>query len=186
MKKIALIIGHSKNSQGASNKECGTTEFQFNEPLALEVAILLKKMGFDPIVVYRNNSYSSLPKEVNETGADIGVSFHCNAFNKNPNGTESLYFNGSSNGLLLASAIQEEVVKCLGLKDRGIKPIDWGHVGKAGDRGGFLLKHTKMPVVIVEPFFIDSSESLKLGYERFDDLAAAYAKGITRFLDSTI
>ena len=182
MKKIALIIGHSEKNQGATNKTYGTSEFEFNGPLAHSVAEKLLLEGFEPIIIYRDNSYSALPGKVNRTDADIAVSFHCNAFNKNPNGTETLYYKNSSRGLFLASCIQDEIVKCLGLKDRGLKACAASKIGKAGDRGGHLLKHTSMPCVIVEPFFIDSDSSLELANHKFEDLAEAYTAGIVKYL----
>ena len=182
MKKVALIIGHSSESGGATNKTYGTSEFQFNGPLAHSVAEKLILEGCEPIIIYRDCSYSELPNKVNETGADIAVSFHCNAFNEQSNGSETLYYKGSSKGFLLASCIQENVVKCLGLKDRGLKPCVATHEGKAGDRGGLLLQKTSMPCVIVEPFFIDSDESLELANHKFEDLSEAYTKGIVNYL----
>jgi len=182
MKTIALIIGHSAKSPGATNKTYGTSEFQFNGPLAHSVAEKLILEGYKPIIIYRNCTYSELPAKVNQTGADIAVSFHCNAYNEEPNGSETLYYKLSSKGFLLASCIQEQVVKCLGLKDRGLKPIVASHKGKAGDRGGLLLQKTSMPCVIVEPFFIDSDTSLELANHKFEELAEAYTKGIVNFL----
>ncbi len=186
MKTIALIIGHSAKSGGAANRAHGINEFQFNGPLAHCVAEKLMLYGFDPIIICRDCSYSKLPKKVNQTGADLAVSFHCNAFNDKSNGSETLYYKNSSKGILLASAIQKEVVQCLGLKDRGLKPCVASYKGKAGDRGGLLLQKTSMPCVIVEPFFIDSDSSLELAQERFDDLATAYALGIKNFLEGEI
>tara|TARA_R110000782_G_scaffold60623_1_gene125200 strand:+ start:140 stop:694 length:555 start_codon:yes stop_codon:yes gene_type:complete len=182
MSKVALIIGHSRKSQGATNRTYGTSEFQFNEPLAYSVAEKLIIEGHEPRIIYRDCTYAELPAMVNSTKADIAVSFHCNAFNSKSNGSETLYYKSSSRGHLLASCIQEEVVKCLELRDRGIKACVASHQGKAGDRGGLLLKRTAMPCVIVEPFFIDSDISLELANIKFEGLAEAYTAGIVKYL----
>ncbi len=182
MKKVALIIGHSAKSPGATNKTYGTSEFEFNGPLAHSVAEKLILEGYEPIIIYRDCSYSALPGKVNQTEADIAVSFHCNAFNEQSNGSETLYYKHSSKGFMLASCIQEQVVNCLGLKDRGLKPCVASHKGKAGDRGGLLLQKTLMPCVIVEPFFIDSDASLELANHKFEELSEAYTKGIVDYL----
>ena len=182
MQSISLIIGHSATSKGASNKTSGVSEFDFNEPLALSVAEKLRLEGFQVFVIYRDCSYSELPAKVNDTKADIAVSLHCNAFNSHANGTETLYYRGSSKGSQLARAIQVQIVSCLGLADRGVKPCVASHKGKAGDRGGHLLKYTSMPCVIVEPFFIDCDSSLQLANEKFESLTEAYCKGISNFL----
>jgi len=181
MKKVALIVGHSPESPGAINQNYGMSEFEFNGPLAHAVAQNLIAVGHEPLIIYRD-TYADLPEKVNKTEADIAVSLHCNAFNEDPNGTETLYYNGSSKGFLLASCIQEQIVNCLGLKDRGLKACEAAHEGKAGDRGGHLLQGTKMPCVIVEPFFIDSDTSLELANHKFDELVDAYTQGIANYL----
>lgn len=183
MKKIALIIGHSAKSQGASNDTYKTTEYQFNKPLAFMIATVLAEAGHHPIVMYRETSYTKLPLEVNKTGADLAVSLHCNAFNDNPNGTETLYYETSSNSKRLAQSVQDEVVNCLHLKNRGIKPCRFDHVGKAGDRGGYLLRYTNMPCIIAEPFFVDSDQSLELATADKLLLAKAIARGIINYIE---
>jgi len=182
MKRIALIIGHSSKSPGATNDKYGVSEYEFNKPVAHSVAEKLKLEGFDPVIIYRDCSYSDLPIKVNLTNADIAISLHCDAFDEDPHGSETLYYNGSSKGELLAHCMQREVVKCLDLKDRGVKSCVAAHEGKAGDRGGHLLKGTKMPCVIVEPFFIDSDSSLELAQYKFEGLAEAYTAGVVRYL----
>lgn len=181
--KAALIIGHNENSPGAMNQDKNVSEFDFNEPLAHAIAKALLNLGYEVSLVYRDGSYSELPDQVNKTGADIAISLHCNAFNKGSNGSEVLYYKGSENGLKLALSLQTEIVDCLDLKDRGVKETQAAHEGKAGDRGGYLLKHTSMPCVIAEPFFIDSNESLDLAVSKFDDLVAAYKQGIVNYFD---
>lgn len=181
MIKVALIIGHNEASQGAVNKKSGTTEFMFNEPLAMKVGdLLVEKGGYQVAVVYRDGTYEELPGRVNETEADIAISMHCNAFNKKQNGSETLYYHKSKKGKRLAGLMQYEVVKCLGLHDRGLKPCKAKLRGKAGDRGGYLLKKTNMPCIIVEPFFIDCDKSLKLAQLKLDELATAYVTAIQR------
>lgn len=180
--KVALIVGHSRSSQGASNPN-GMTEFQFNEALAHSIAPALTQMGLDCELVYRK-TYQQLPYDVNETDANIAISLHCNAFNKQVSGSEVLYYHTSSNGLKLAEYINEQIVFVLGLNNRGTKPIQGAHMGRAGDRGGHLLKHTYMPCVILEPFFIDNDSDLKLALDKFDELAKGIAKGIYEYAHS--
>jgi len=181
MNKVALVVGHSRKKQGARNKHHEISEFMFNEFLADKVAIELTKSGIESEIVYRGFSYWLLPGKVNKTKADIAVSMHCNAFNEDQNGTETLYYKNSNKGECLATFMQKEIVKCLGLKDRGLKPCVASHKGKAGDRGGYLLKKTKMPCIIAEPFFIDCDRSLMLAMMKVDELAKAYANGIESY-----
>ena len=59
MKKLALIVGHSKQSQGAQDPNTGITEFQFNSKVAERVKDYAK--DFEVVVVYRGKFYSQLP-----------------------------------------------------------------------------------------------------------------------------
>lgn len=74
-------------------------------------------------------------------------------------------------------------MKCLRLQDRGLKPCNTAHKGKAGDRGGYLLKHTIMPTVIAEPFFIDCDKSLALAQSKIGQLAQAYERAVIRYFN---
>lgn len=180
--KIAIIIGHNEKKQGAVNDSSGVTEYTFNKPLAFMIGTILANAGHTPVVVYRDSTYRKLPSDVNKTGASLAISLHCNAFDDDPNGSEVLYYTKSTKGKALAGSIQAEVVKCLGLKDRGLRPCDYDHIGKAGDKGGYLLKYTNMPCVLVEPFFLDADSSLELAEAKKPELAQAIANGIINYI----
>lgn len=181
MKTVALVVGHTPSSPGAINTGHGVSEFMFNNALAPLVARELRLLSIRPVIVYRE-TYTLLPGHVNETKADICLSMHCNAFNGKPNGTEVLHYHASNNSKRLAQLLLDEITDCLGLRNRGLRPVDYDHQGSANDRGGYLLKKTSMPAVIVEPFFIDADESLNLAYAKMEDLAKAYAKGCAQYL----
>lgn len=181
--KIAIVIGHSERNQGAVNDTYNVSEYAFNKPLAFMIGTILANAGHTPIVVYRDSTYSKLPIDVNKTGASLAISLHCNAFNDDPHGSEVLYYTKSTKGKALAGSIQAEVVKCLGLKDRGLRPCDYDYIGKAGDRGGYLLKYTNMPCVVVEPFFLDADSSLELAEAKKPELAQAIANGIINYIE---
>lgn len=182
MKKVAIVVGHLPTSidGGAYNSDIGMSEFDFNNQLAPKLAEKLREHNMIPVIIYRE-SYKLLPDQVNQTNADLCVSLHCNAFDSDPNGSEVLYYHASSNGKRLAQLIQEQVVACLGLPDRGVKPIDYDYTGKANDAGGWLVEKTKMPCVIAEMFFIDSNSSLTLALNNIDELASNMAKGIASY-----
>lgn len=184
MAKIAIIVGHEKKSQGGSNRN-GVTEYDYNSRLGEMIAALLVTEDHEPFIVYRDGTtYSKLPQRVNKTGADIAVSLHCNAFNGQASGSETLHYVNSQNGERLAEHIQKKVVGVMKLSDRGLRPVDVKHVGREGDRGGHLCKRTSMPTVIVEPFFIDNDSDLQRGEERMIILAAAIAQGAIDYVES--
>lgn len=180
MKTVALIVGHSHEVRGAGNKELGIYEYDFNKTLADKIAPILIDLGYNPVVVYRD-TYVGLPAKVNQVNPDIAVSLHCNAFNTQASGSEVLHYDGSKKGKLLATYLQKSIVGVMRENDRGVKPISYGHVGKAGDRGGYLVAKTTMPTVIAEPFFIDNPDSLTKAQELMNELALAYATAIDNY-----
>uniref|UniRef100_A0A6M3LXK8 Putative N-acetylmuramoyl-L-alanine amidase n=3 Tax=viral metagenome TaxID=1070528 RepID=A0A6M3LXK8_9ZZZZ len=165
IRKCALIVGHKESSQGAVSPS-GITEFAYNQ----ELAELIKKYveRAEVVIVYRR-TYEQLPDDVNQIKPDFAVSLHCNAFNKKASGSEVLYYEKSSKGKELARKLQTAIVKVLGLPDRGIK------AKTSEDRGGYLLRYVKAPIVIIEPFFIDNPADYMVGAEKKAELAEAIA-----------
>jgi len=168
-KLCALVIGHKKQSSGAANANSGITEFGFNEPLALKIEEKVQNTKIQR--VYRR-TFNELPGDINALGPDFIVSLHCNAFNTRASGTEVLYYHRSEKGKEMAKILLKHLVGHLQLRDRGIKPKS------AEDRGGYLLRNTKAPCIIAEPFFIDNDSDLARAQEDMDGLVAAYANAI--------
>lgn len=111
--------------------------------------------------------------KANEWGADILVSCHVNKAYERYNGAlgcEVIHYPSSSKGKEYAAKIEKELAK-LGFKSRG---------AKADTRDLAELRLTKMPAVIVEPFFIEATEDVAL-YNRVGPggIANAIVKGIT-------
>lgn len=155
MKKIALVVGHSSRSKGAYNEDMNIHEYDLNKIEAQLTSDLLEKRGYDPYMIFRD-TYATLPKKINELECDIIISFHHNSFSdKSANGTETLYYHRSQAGKVLASDIHRYIVSALGFKDRGIQPKT------SEDDGGYLLKYTNAPCVILEPCFMSNNEELK-------------------------
>lgn len=168
--KVALIVGHSKTSQGARNKSLDIKEFGFNADLAERITKAGKDSEMEFVTVYRD-TYSKLPGKVNRENADIIISLHCNAYNEKASGTETLYYHSSDRGRALAGNINYQMVKALGLPNRGTK------AKSSEDRGGYLLKYTNAPCVITEAFFIDNDEDLAVAMDNLDELAKSIVQG---------
>lgn len=176
--KLALVVGHQKSSQGAVNTD-GTTEFAFNDDLAISIKDFwddryLEKTGDTIEIMYRETNYSNLPGEINARKPDFVVELHCNAFNTEANGCETLYYHTSTKGKEISRYFQSYILKSLGNKDRGIKPKT------ASDRGGYILRYTNAPCIITEPFFIDNKEELNNARKRYFDgrLVEAFCEAI--------
>lgn len=165
--KVALVIGHSCKSQGASNKN-SISEFEYNMFLVHRVKRAVPS-SIDVEIVCRDE-YKDLPDKINALNPDLVLSFHCNAFNTEVSGSEVLYYHTSETGQALAYRLQQLIVNALGLRDRGIKPK------RSEDRGGYLLAYTKAPCLILEPFFIDNSSDLQIAGLKEDVLVAAYVQ----------
>jgi len=168
-KLCALVIGHKKNSPGAVNKNFNLSEFDFNDELSIRIENEIKSVNITR--VYRS-LYKDLPNEINILNPDFIISLHCNAFNEVSSGTEVLYYHKSKKGKLMANILQKQLLDCLGLKDRGIKPRT------TEDRGGYLLKYTNAPCVISEPFFIDNDSDLSIAKANIICLTHAYINAI--------
>ena len=165
----ALVIGHKKTSPGAVNLNQGLTEFEFNEELARRIEGKIRDVRLQR--VYRR-TYKDLPDDINSLDPDFIVSLHCNSFNTEASGTEVLYYHRSTEGREIARILLDRIAEHLRLPVRGIKPRT------AEDRGGYLLRYTKAPCVIAEPFFIDNDKDLARAQEDLDGLAGAYARAI--------
>ena len=173
-----LVIGHTLTSPGARNAASEVTEFAFNDSLAEMIARELSCRGVEIDVVYRDepNDYSGLPYKVNALNPSFIIELHCNAAAVQASGTEMLYWYSSKKGKAIANALQNAVVGALGLRDRGLKPIQ-----SHRERGGYLLMKTQAPCVIAESFFIDSDHDLGRAVSCMNELVSAYADTIERF-----
>jgi len=176
-KLCALVVGHKKKTPGAVNVNKNITEFDFNEDLALRIEKKVEKSQVQRI--YRR-TYKQLPEDINELNSDFTISLHCNAFDTNVSGTEVLYYHRSEKGKKMAEILLTYLVDHLKLAKRGIKPKT------SEDRGGYLLRYSKAPCVIAEPFFIDNDDDLARVLEDIDGLAGTYAKAIDQISEEGI
>ena len=168
-KLCALVIGHKKSSPGAGNDRAGIHEFEFNEDLAIRIE---KKTQNTKIQRVYRRTWGELPADINGLDPHFVISLHCNAYNGRASGTEVLYYHKSKIGESIAKILQNHLVAFLGLRDRKIQPKT------SEDRGGNLLRYTKAPCVIAEPFFIDNDEDLARARNDLGGLAEAYASAI--------
>lgn len=112
----------------------------------------------------------------NKANAVLFVSLHCNASdNPNANGVEIVHHPFSDKGQKVADAIIDCLLPASGLRNRGVK----------GDQRGLaVLRHTKMPAVIIEIGFISNKkeECLMEDGAWLSNVADAIALGIDNYL----
>ena len=190
MNNVAIIVGHTPRSPGASS-HTGVSEFPFNDAVAGLTLSRINALGLrvEAKKILRDlpNDFSGLPQKVNRLrfadgrGADIALSLHFNAFgDPQANGTEVLYWGNSSKGKKLAQTIQGGMLSQLGTRNRGLRPIT-----SSGARGGHLLKRTSMPCVIIEPGFASNASD----WEAIKDqsrLASIYAAAVFKYFGITV
>lgn len=179
MAKVFLNPGHCLNiDSGAVNKVNKVNEAEICNLIAKKVTMYLDRAGCEVKFLQSNNlcgEYPAHPNIVataNDSGADIFISLHCNAFNEKAQGTECLVFAKGSYSEDLAKAIQKQIIGSLNTVDRGIK--------ERPDLA--VLKGTKMPAVLVEMAFIDNATDCEKLINQQDDFARAIARGVTDYL----
>lgn len=168
--KVCINPGHDVNlDSGAVNPRTGRRECD----VALEAGQLLQtylnQAGCQTVLV-QDDDLSYVCHVSDDFNADIFVSLHCNAFNTQARGTETLY--KSFNGQRLANDIQSQIIRSINTVDRGVKKRDdlW------------VLNGTNAVAVLVEMAFIDNDDDLEMLNNDLDTIVRAIARGITDYI----
>lgn len=173
---IVLDAGHNYSVTDTGATGCGLREQDVTYAIASRAKPLLEQNGFT-VVMTRNNLTDNVSTEsvsaslhkradiANDANADLFLSIHCNA--GGGSGTETYYFEDSSIGKTLATVIQRNVVREVGLQNRGVKSA-----------GFAVLRYTGMVAALLETAFIDTeADAAQLGSISGQE---AYARGIAK------
>lgn len=170
-----LDAGHGGYDPGAVYN--GRQEKDDNLRIGLAVGNVLEEQGYDVVYTRTTDVYDSpseKAREANESGADLFISIHRNAFPV-PNtvsGVESLVYNKEGIKYQVAESIDKELSD-LGFVDLGVK-----------ERPDLIvLNQTTMPAVLVEVGFLDSDIDNQLLDEKFGEVVEAIANGITNVIN---
>ncbi|MFJ8064928.1 N-acetylmuramoyl-L-alanine amidase [Psychrobacillus sp. NPDC096426] len=170
--KIYLDAGHGGSDPGAVGN--GLKEKDITLTLAKRVEALLRNYQDVQTKMSRtSDTYPSLADRTNDAnkwGADFFMSFHVNA--GGGTGYEDFVYPGSSKSISYQSIIHAEIIKNIGgLVNRGKKQADY-HV----------LRETKMPSILTECGFIDSSSDAALlkQDEFINGLAQGHVDGLVK------
>ena len=177
--KIFIDAGHNFSGADTGAQGNGIREQDVTFIIANKLKKLLVSYGHE-VFMSRNNlqdnvgstlsdSLNTRVNLANRYGVDLFVSIHCNSFNKQANGTETLVYSFNSSAMEYAERIQKSIIDKLGTKDRGVKER----------KDLVVLKNTLMPAVLVETAFIDNVYDAELLIKRQDDFAEAIFEGIT-------
>ena len=181
--KICIDPGHGGSDPGAVG--CGLQEKDIALLISSKVKYYLQNVDYQVVMTRETDrdvgyAYDSVVEELqprcdisNRAEADIFVSIHCNAFNKEAKGTQTSYFAGSVEGSKLADCVQKQIIDLGGLTDRG-----------TNTQSLYVTKHTDAVAILVEMAFIDQAEDgQKLGDPIWqDNFARAIARGITDYI----
>lgn len=176
---LVIDIGHSQSDPGACSAKYNICEFAFNT----EIANLLKPLitGAKVTIISRDNNsngFSTLPAKINALNPDFIISLHVNAAGPTAQGTEMLYFHSSTKSHNMAKIMQRHVLAAFGFRNRYTKPL------RDGDRGVHLLKATRAPCIITEPFFFSNDSETATVLANKMKLVNAYKEGIEEIISS--
>lgn len=163
--KIYLDAGHGGKDSGAVGQR-GTREKDFTLDIAKRCAVYAVRIGHNAILTRNADVFLELAERANianRASADLFISIHCNSADTiQANGIETFYYTGSSKGKEYATKVQSKLVKVTGLRDRGVKEANFA-----------VLRHTKMPGILIECGFISNNEEeLLLMSEEYRDKVA--------------
>lgn len=163
---IVVDPGHGGKDVGAIGPS-GSYEKNSTLPVGLNLADLLRQAGAKVVMTRTGDtspagtSYTELKdlqarvKVANQIKADLYVSIHNDAFSNPEAGGVTTYISADNpravEGRELASAVQQEVIKQVGLQDRKVKTANF-----------YVVKNTTMPAILLELGFISNPNEEKL------------------------
>lgn len=163
---VVLDPGHGGKDSGAIGAT-GSYEKNNTLPTALYVADLLRQAGAKVVLTRSSDSapsgtaYTELKdlqtrvEIANQNKADIYVSIHNDSFSNPEAGGVSTYISADNpeteKAKALATAVQKEVIKQVGLQDRKVKSANF-----------YVIKNTNMPAILIELGFMSNPTEEKL------------------------
>lgn len=172
MVKFYLDPGHGGSDPGAVGN--GLLEKVLTLKIAKRVETLLAAyQNVETKMSRTGDTYPSLSDRTNEAnswGSDYFMSFHINA--GGGSGYEDFVYPGSTKSIAYQNIIHAEIIKTIGtMKNRGKKQADF-----------HILRNTKMPSILTECGFIDStSDAALLKQDEFiNGLAQGHVNGLVK------
>jgi N-acetylmuramoyl-L-alanine amidase len=181
---VVIDAGHGGYDPGSVGLG-GTLEKDVTLAVALKLGAILQENNLK-VVYTRESDDVTWPADnkldlgaraaiANNENADLFISIHLNSFTmESVRGTETYYSKNSEKGRDLAQKIQEQIVKSVRLKDRGIREEEYS-----------LLKNVTAPAVLIELGYISNrkEEALLKSISYHDKFAQAIAAGILEYLE---
>lgn len=183
-KTIVVDAGHGGHDNGAKAPDGSVFEKNLTLSFATLVSQKLGEEGATVILTRKTDVFIPLEERseiANRNGADFFISIHVNSnsLNNSTSGGITFYHLNDQVGQLLAQTIQHEIGSLVSIPSIGA----WSD-GRIYHTGFAVLRHSRMPAVLIETGFINhSGDRAKLQTEEYrDSLAAAIVKGLKVFM----
>lgn len=168
--QVVISSGHGKYVRGASGY---LDEVDEARRVVERVAEFWREAGVgvktfhDNTSTSQNQNLTTIVNYHNAQSRDLDVSIHFNAYQtvSKPMGTETLYVTQQT----LATTVSKKIAAAGGFINRGAK--------YRSDL--YFLNNTRMPSVLIEVCFVDSSADAELYKANFDAVCQAIAEGLT-------
>lgn len=177
-KLIVIDAGHGGSDPGSISSSKQNKEKDLTLSFALETERKLKNLGYKVHMIRSTDTFVSLDDrsaKANALNADVFLSIHFNAFsNASATGIETFYTaKDGQDRAGFAGAIQSELIKTLGVVDRGVKTANFS-----------VTRKTNMVSALTELGFITNpNDEKKIMTDEYKDKATtAIANGIHKFL----
>lgn len=184
-KLIAVDAGHGLHTPGKRTPD-GEREWSFNNKVVIALIDELHRLGLRTVRLDDPSGQRDVPlgertRKANNAKADVLVSVHHNAVLRsgwgNHTGTETYSYPKSTEGAKLSRAVQTELVKAYGLRDRKKKVANF-----------HMLRESKMPAILTEGGYMDSSiDIVKLrDNEVLKQAGINIARGVANYLGLSV
>lgn len=179
---IAIDPGHGGNQPGAVYPDANGNDVKEKDltlPMSLMLAEILEDRGYNVVPTRTGDDSVSLAdraKMANAADAELFVSIHCNALDRNDyEGIFTYYYPNSTKGAALAQQVQDGVVAATGGIGRGTPSANFQ-----------VLRETTMPAVLVETgFMTHPGELARLCDPTYQQkIALGIANGIDAYLNN--
>lgn len=193
--KILIDNGHGQSTPGKRSSDGRFLEFQFNRTIAKQIVDDLRDRGYDAELLVPEDDDIPLKdrcKRVNDIVAREGkqnvilISIHANAFGNGKEWTKpsgwSVY---TSKGQTKADDLAEQLAKAA---IKNLPQMKMRTEKSDGDldyeENFYILLHTLCPAVLVENFFYDNPDDLRLleSEEGQARIVEALMKGVGRYV----
>ena len=169
-KRLAIIVGHSKNRPGArAGEPLQQYEYTFNSEIAKSIERRGRDCGLAVQTFFRDDvGIAGAYRNASSYQPEAIIELHFNAATPAAHGAETLYSSVNPQSEKLAQLLQKSMCDALGSRDRGIKHI------KKGGRGYGNVSASSLPSALVEPFFGSNTADCENAVEK----KCFYVKGL--------